>query len=62
MTYLNGYAVSVLADSTPGNGSIWSRLLEGVPTGLTNGAFRLPWGQQIALNYTSVPTWTWFCE
>lgn len=43
-------------------GAVTSVDIGGVSTGLKNGAFQLPWGQQMTLNYTSAPTWTWFCD
>jgi hypothetical protein len=43
-------------------GTVTSVALNGVSTGLKGGAFHLPWGQAITLNYSSAPEWAWFAE
>jgi parallel beta-helix repeat protein len=43
-------------------GKVTAIAIDGHPTGLTGGSFRLAAGQAIALTYTSAPTWTWFAD
>lgn len=40
-------------------GTVTAVAVNGIATGLTAGAFRVPAGQTITLTYTAAPTWVW---
>lgn len=41
-------------------GTVSAIAIGGTNTGLTSGAFRVPFGQNIKITYTVAPTWVWF--
>jgi len=55
VTNNTGYAVTVYSAI----GTVTNILVNSVASGLTQGAFRLEPGDNIAINYSAVPTWVW---
>lgn len=54
----NVYGVDVEVFITGGTVTVIN--IDGNPTGLTSGSFKLAPGQKITITYSSAPTWKWF--